>query len=488
MPLIFEKSIWANVSMLAILKAGGAFVPLDADNPEGRLRAIMQSLQANIILCSAYTRDRAARLAPCALLVESASLREEHVENTEDDPPVSAVNDSRGIKAGNVAYAVFTSGSTDVAKGVMISHVNLATAIRHQAGIGGYGLNSKTRSLDSRSYAFDACVCNFFYTLAQGGCLCVPDTQSLGGDIAAFMRDDKVNWAQLVPSVARAIDAGSLPDLKCLILTGEPITQGDIDTWSHRVRLMNAYGPTECTILCAISCRITKSSEFGARVGDIGRGKGANLWLSEIGNPDRLAPVGAIGEILIEGPIIGTGYLGPYEYPLVINPAWLLAGTEDISGRSGTLFRTGDQAVYGPDGSLIFVGRIGSEIKLRGQRVDVMGNEDVVRRNMAESCTAWPRGTRYASTVHFRNVAFEPGLALRVDDGDGTTADRFSVVWYELVAKPHWTTVLVYPEGDVLRLWLLADPAEIGEEGADEILYMLAGFVDEIIGALRVEE
>ncbi|KUI70375.1 Nonribosomal peptide synthetase 8 [Cytospora mali] len=381
-PLIFEKSIWANVSMLAVLKAGGAFVPLDADNPEGRLRAIMQSLQTDIILCSAHTRDRAARLATCALLVNSASFREQAVENREDTLTVSTGNNSRGVQAGDVAYAVFTSGSTGVAKGVRISHANLATAIRYQAGEGGYGLNSETRVLDSSSYAFDACVCNFFYTLTQGGCLCVPDSQSLRGDITAFMRDYKVNWAQLVPSVARTVDAENLPDLECLVLTGEPITQGDVDTWSHRVRLINAYGPTECTILCAISSSITKGSESDARVGNIGRGKGANLWLSEIGNPDRLAPVGAIGEILIEGPIIGVGYLGPYEYPLVRDPTWLLAGTEDVPGRSGTLFRTGDQALYRPDGSVVFVGRIGSEIKLRGQRVDLMGIEDVVRRKL----------------------------------------------------------------------------------------------------------
>lgn len=376
-PLIFEKSMWANVSMLAVLKAGGAFVPLDADHPEGRLRGVMQPLKADNILCSARTRDRAARLAPCALMVD-ASLGLDDTRGRNDAASfMSVINGRRSLQPEDLAYAVFTSGSTGAAKGVKISHTNFATAIRHQAGALGFQMASEIRSLDSSSYSFDACVFNFFYTLTQGGCLCVPSEDSLKGDIGAFMNEYKINWAQLVPSVARTVNPGILTDLKSLILTGETLTQGDIDTWSRRVRLINVYGPTECTILCAISSQIADSSH----VGNIGQGRGANLWLTEVGNTDRLAPVGAVGEILIEGPIIGAGYLGPYRFPLVVDPPWLTAGTEHSCGRRGTLFRTGDQARYNNDGTLILIGRIGSEVKLRGQRVDLAEIEDIIRRH-----------------------------------------------------------------------------------------------------------
>lgn len=376
-PLIFEKSMWANVAMLSVLKVGGAFVPLDADHPEGRLRAVMQPLKEANILCSARTRDRAARLAPCALTVDASLGLDDNRSHNDATSFISVINGRRSLQAHDPAYAVFTSGSTGAAKGVKISHTNLATAIRHQAGVLGFQMTSETRSLDSSSYSFDACVFNFFYTLTLGGCLCVPSEDSLKGDIGAFMSEYKINWAQLVPSVARTINPGILTDLKSLILTGEALTQGDIDTWSHRVRLVNVYGPTECTILCAISSQIANSSH----VGNIGRGRGANLWLTEIGNTDRLAPVGAVGEILIEGPIIGAGYLGPYRFPLVVDPPWLTAGTDHSCGRRGTLFRTGDQARYNDDGTLVLVGRIGSEVKLRGQRVDLAEIEDLIRRH-----------------------------------------------------------------------------------------------------------
>lgn len=376
-PILFEKSIWANVSMLAVLKAGGAFVPLDAEHPEGHLRAVMQPLKAEFLLCSARTRDRAARLAPCALIVDTSLELSNNTNHNETASFTPAINGRRSPQGEHLAYAVFTSGSTGAAKGVKISHANLVTAIRHQAGPQGLQITSETRSLDSSSYSFDACIFNFFYTLIHGGCLCVPSEDSLKGDIGAFMNEYKINWAQLVPSVARTINPGSLTDLKTLILTGEALTQGDIDTWSRRVRLFNIYGPTECTILCAISSQIKDSSH----VGNIGRGRGANLWLTEIGNTDRLVPVGAVGEILIEGPIIGAGYLGPYRFPLVIDPPWLAADTGHSRGRRGILFQTGDQARYNPDGTLTLIGRIGSEIKVRGQRVDLVEIEDTIRRH-----------------------------------------------------------------------------------------------------------
>ena len=376
-PLIFEKSIWANVSMLAVLKAGATFVALDSNVPEGRLKAIMQVLDPKLILCSARTRDQATRLAAFALLVDG-SLNPNASTATQPYSRALSGGPRQALLPHQLAYLAFTSGSTTgQPKAIKITHQNLATAIRHQAGLEGYCMNTETRTLDSSFYSFDACVCNFFYTLAQGGCLCVPNEESLRGDITIFIREHNINFAHLVPSVARTIKPGSVPNLSCLVLIGEPMTSGDVEIWGRSVRLLNAYGPTECTILCSISPRIVNAYQLG----NIGYGKGANLWLTDIGNPYRLAPIGTIGEVLIEGPIIGAGYLKPYEYPLVVDPPWLTKGTKQKSGRRGELFRTGDQARYDDDGSLIFVGRIGNEIKLRGQRVDLTEIEDVVRRH-----------------------------------------------------------------------------------------------------------
>ncbi len=157
--------------------------------PRAGYGPIMQPLKADLILCASETRDRAARLAQHALLVDHQAIMSFDAEDTRDDYNSDAI--SRAPRATDVAYAVFTSGSTGAAKGVKISHTNLSTSIYHQAGPGPhkYGLTASSRSLDSSSYAFDACVCNFFYTVTQGGCLCVPSEQALRGDIAGFMRE-----------------------------------------------------------------------------------------------------------------------------------------------------------------------------------------------------------------------------------------------------------------------------------------------------------
>lgn len=115
----------------------------------------------------------------------------------------------------------------------------------------------------------------------------------------------------------------------------------------------------------------------------IGRGSGTNLWLTEVGNPSRLALIGSIGEILIEGPLMGLGYIGQKpsnSQTFIIDPPWLLAGIDGELGRKGGLFRTGDQVRCSEDGTLVYVDHIGSEIKLRGQRIDIAGLEDTIRR------------------------------------------------------------------------------------------------------------
>jgi len=106
------------------------------------------------------------------------------------------------------------------------------------------------------------------------------------------------------------------------------------------------------------------------------------------------------------------------------------------------------------------------------ERIDFEGLDwdEIVKQS-----TIWPEGTRYSSSVHFRNMEFEPELKF----GD----EVVKVAWNELVGKPEWTTLLAYPEGDILRLWLLADPAEISDDGADDLLALLSNYIDLILSA-----
>ncbi len=369
-PLCFEKSKWMTVAMLGVMKAGGAFVALDPTQPEGRLHALMEQIQSELILTSSAQLNLASSIAASPLVVNETNLR----EAIDEEPVLINKPDPSGT-----LYVVFTSGSTGIPKGVVISHANICSAAMHQAAK--LGFNAESRSFDFSSYSFDAYVFNTIYTLLNGGCLCVPSEIDRNERLSEAMSAFGVNIAQLTPSVSRLLDPKKLPALKVLILTGEILTSSDVSQWIDYVQVINAYGPTECTIMCAANTKIQRPSDSSS----VGYGLGSVIWISDPTDPTRLAPVGAAGELLIEGPIIGQGYLNDPEKTaaaLIHDPPWLLRGSGSCRGRRGKLFRTGDVGLYNHDGSITYLARKDTEVKLRGQRVELGEVEHHLRQHI----------------------------------------------------------------------------------------------------------
>lgn len=369
-PLCFEKSKWMTVAMLGVMKAGGAFVALDPTQPEGRLHALMEQIQSELILTSSAQLNLASSIAASPLVVSEANSRE---ARGEEPVLIKKPNPSGTL------YVVFTSGSTGIPKGVVISHANLCSAATHQAAT--LGFNADSRSFDFSSYSFDAYVFNTIYTLLNGGCLCVPSEVDRKERVSETMNAFGVNIAQLTPSISRLLDPRKLPTLKVLILTGEILNPSDVSQWIGYVQVINAYGPTECTIMCAANTRIERPRDSSS----VGCGLGSVIWISDPTDPTRLAPVGAAGELLVEGPIIGQGYLNDPEMTaaaLIHNPPWLLRGSDSCRGRPGTLFRTGDMGRYNHDGSITYMARKDTEVKLRGQRVELGELEHHLRQHL----------------------------------------------------------------------------------------------------------
>ncbi|KXG50684.1 Male sterility, NAD-binding [Penicillium griseofulvum] len=362
-PLCFEKSKWAIVSILGVLKSGAGFVLLDPFLPEPRLQSILKRLGSKLLLSSQSSMDLSCRLSDMVIQIGPDLSQISSAISSQTTSSMPLLQPSLGAM-----YAVFTSGSTGAPKGVLVSHENFCSAVHYQLGL--LGFTRKSRVLDLASYAFDAAIHNTIATLVGGGCLCIPsekDRNNNISDIMAIMRPTIVN---LTPTVARLLEPGMVHDLETLILLGEPVMTRDIERWqSHKIQIINAYGPAECTPISTIHT-------FGSSTNAIRIGKGVGLvtWIVDPEDQNRLSPPACTGELLLEGPLVGNGYMGDLEKTaeaFIEDPEWLLKGSNAQPGRHGRLYKTGDLVQYDEDGSLIFVGRKDSQVKIRGQRFEL---------------------------------------------------------------------------------------------------------------------
>ena len=211
-PLCFEKSMWTVVAMLAVLKASGAFVPLDPDHPQNRHEEILKQTKASLVLTSAQHVLLWADSALEVVTVSEASLRQ-LLPDTGHVQPLS--------RPGNAAYTIFTSGSTDMPKGVVLEHQEVSTScLGHGAA---FCLTRRTRTIQFAAYTFDACIAEIVTTLVHGGCVCVPSEAERRNDIVRTIDSANVNWAFLTPSVACLLDPYTVLSLEVLALGGERV-------------------------------------------------------------------------------------------------------------------------------------------------------------------------------------------------------------------------------------------------------------------------
>lgn len=377
-PLCFEKSMWTIVALLGVMKAGAAFVLTDPSQPEGRLETIVEQTRATVLVTSKKQEELGHRIAPNATVIAVSKATFDSGKLTESKSELPQVPASAPL------YVIFTSGSTGKPKGVIITHANYTSGGLPRAEAVGY--RSHSRVLDFASYAFDVSIDCMLATLVQGGTICVPSDEKRVNDLSGAIRDMNVNMAHMTPSVARVLDADILPSLDVLGLGGESVGAGDATIWGQHCKVIIAYGPSECTV----GCTINNDVGVGRPYTTIGKGCGGVTWIVNPADHNRLAPVGGIGELLIEGPIVGEGYLDEPEKTAAVfieDPTWLLAGSKSVAGRHGRLYKTGDLVKYDPNGSgnIVFQGRGDQQVKLRGQRVELGEIEHQLRKELPKN-------------------------------------------------------------------------------------------------------
>jgi len=360
---IFEKSFWTIVVILGIMKAGGACIPLAATDPIARKADVITRAGVKTVLTSHSEYEGSVGLAPTV-----TEISRETISNLATGLDLSI---NRIVSPNNLAFILFTSGSTGLPKGVMLEHRNIASSL--QTLIPKFGWGAGSRMLQFASHVWDTSIGEMLGALLSGGCLCIPSEESRYSDLANYIESNNVNCAFLTPTVLRTLLPGEVPGLKCLISAGEAVSPDASRTWGRDRRFFNGWGPCEASILSCVA-ELTPESPYPDSIGNPVNGA---IWIVNPRNPNELTPIGAAGEMLISGPGVAQGYLkddAKTRLSFIKPPPW--APEQEKTRRH--FYRTGDLAKYNPDGTISFIGRKDSQVKIRGQRLELGEVEGVI--------------------------------------------------------------------------------------------------------------
>ncbi|KAL8963904.1 MAG: hypothetical protein Q9183_004859, partial [Haloplaca sp. 2 TL-2023] len=366
-PFAYEKSMWTVVAMFAILKAGGAFVPLNPEDPPARLAEIVGSVNASVVI----TMETLAHLF-LGMVEHVEIISEETVclerSDRDWDESIARVEES-SVRSDPVCpddpiFVLFTSGSTGKPKGMIHSHAAIRTHTMAHGTAMGY---HQARVLQFAAHTFDVAIIDVLATLSFGGCICIPSEDERKGDIVGFINRMQVDFAILTPSFAGLIDPCDVPTLRTVAVGGEALPQDRIDRWAEKTRLLQIYGPAEVGICIVNKMQSTTPPEnIGFTLPNCA------CWLVNPDDADLLVPIGAIGELVVAGPTLTRGYLNDdlrTAASFLYRPTWAIR----LGLKYHCFYRSGDLLRYNVDrmdGSFDFVGRKDSQIKLRGQRIE----------------------------------------------------------------------------------------------------------------------
>jgi amino acid adenylation domain-containing protein len=350
--LCLHRDADLTVAMLAVLKSGAAYVPLDPTHPPARLAAIASDAAIAVLLCHSDVAPALAEVQAPVLAIDA--IRAELASQPDGDPPLAA-------GPGDVAYVIYTSGSTGMPKGVLIENRSVVSFADSTRDL--FELTPRDRMLGFASATFDVSVFETFSALLNGARLhLLGDSERLSIDrLQAVLETGGITVIDLPPTVMTLLAPETLTDLRIAFVGGEEFSGELVNRWNTGRRLFNGYGPTECTVTMIVE-ECPGSWEASPPIGLPMTNHVAHVLDQQL----RLAPPGLPGELVIGGAGLASGYLGNPELTaekFVDDPFGTAPG--------GRLYRTGDLVRRLPDGRLVFLGRVDQQVKIRGLRIEL---------------------------------------------------------------------------------------------------------------------
>ena len=420
--LCLERSEYILIAILGVLKAGAAYIPLDPEYPDERIKYILQDTKANILLTNSEHKDRISRILDGSqqtviLTIDSKELKQQLTQ-------YSNQNLQLNINSCNLAYVIYTSGTTGKPKGVMIEHRGVVNLVEVEAKdfdlpqLNSDSLQLQKNCLQYANYVFDAHVWEIFCVISTGHQLHIlsADKRHDIDLLAYYIEHNLIHVATIPPAL---LTRDKILRLNKLVVAGDKTDSMIIREYlTKNIDVINAYGPTETTV-CATLKHYTENSPAN----DIGRPL-ANFTLYVLDNNLQLLPIGAIGELYIGGDGLSRGYLNR---PDLTAERFIPSPFHPAQTPSYRLYKTGDLVRYLPHGEIEYIGRNDFQVKIRGFRIE-LGEIETALTHYTNATAVYP---------------IQQSVAL-VIDGQNPDGNKYLVAYYVAAAPLDEISLLKY--------------------------------------------
>jgi len=426
-PVVLEKSLWAPVTMLAVMKAGGAFVPIDAEEL-GLLQPISEQLNAQIAVGCPSSATALRNLFETVVIVTPAFVEQFHL-------PAQPVKSLATFD--DLACVFFTPASSKTVKGLAFTHAAMTTTTSAQGPAA--SIASTSRVLQLSSFNVDIALSEVFTTLVAGGCVCIPASSERVLDYAGVVQRMGVTWSYMTPLLSRKLNVDGLPTLKTVCFRTRSLDEDSWMPWASKKRVLFAYGAPD---VCPLG--ISFLEVFGPQhLNRIGQPLAGGFWVVNPEDHRRLMPVGAIGELVVEGPTLGCDF----SRGRVDLTHW---NTADFNaGKKTRYFKTGHRVRYTEGGCMELVASKKEDLEISGKTIVLADVEQRLRGCLGQGIDVM------VEAIAFKGSKSTPTLAAFVELGSlfdgsedltrlsGVTRERLFIA-KKLVEKALRNTVPAY--------------------------------------------